>query len=270
MSTRTLAAQRLTLAYDDSNTIVVDLTVQIPHDHITAIIGPNGCGKSTLLRGLARLLRPCSGTVLLDGVDIARLPATQLAKRMGMLPQQPIAPGGVTVADLVGRGRHPHQRWFRQWSRADEAALTEALAATGLSELADRPVDELSGGQRQRVWIALALAQDPQIMLLDEPTTFLDLAHQVDVLDLLRELNISRRRTIVLVLHDLNLATRYADYLIAMKSGRIYAEGPPSEVVHPDIVRDVFGLDCEVIDDPLTGTPLVLPRSRSVSLRTVA
>ncbi|WP_214367670.1 ABC transporter ATP-binding protein [Pseudonocardia sp. H11422] len=263
MSASDLATQRLTLTYGD-RPVVEDLSVRVPSGRITAVVGPNGCGKSTLLRGLARLLRPRSGTVVLDGADIARLPAVRLATRMGMLPQQPAAPDGITVADLVGRGRHPHQRWFRQWSHADEAAVAEALAATGLSELADRPVDELSGGQRQRAWIALALAQGPEIMLLDEPTTFLDLAHQVDVLDLLRELNITRGRTIVLVLHDLNLAARYADHLVAMKEGRIAAEGPPGEVVRAEIVGDVFGLDCAVVDDPLTGTPLVLPRPRPV------
>jgi iron complex transport system ATP-binding protein len=269
MNTSELTAQRLTLAYGD-RAVVKDLCVRVPSGRITAVVGPNGCGKSTLLRGLARLLRPRSGTVLLDGADIARLPAVRLATRMGMLPQQPVAPDGITVADLVGRGRHPHQRWFRQWSPADEAAVAEALAATGLSELTDRPVDELSGGQRQRVWIALALAQGPEIMLLDEPTTFLDLAHQVDVLDLLRELNTTRGRTILLVLHDLNLAARYADHLVAMKEGRIAAEGSPREVVRADIVSDVFGLDCAVIDDPLTGTPLVLPRPRPLPAEAAA
>jgi iron complex transport system ATP-binding protein len=257
----TLTASSLGLAYGD-RAVVQDLTVHIPDGRITAVVGPNACGKSTLLRGLARLLRPRTGTVLLDGEDIARLPAGRLATRLGMLPQQPMAPDGITVADLVGRGRHPHQRWFRQRSEQDEQAVTEALAATGLTALTDRPVDELSGGQRQRVWIALALAQGARTMLLDEPTTFLDLAHQVEVLDLLRELNVRRGRTVVLVLHDLNLAARYADRLIAMRAGRIAAEGTPAEVVTPETVHAVFGLDCAVIPDPLTGTPLVLPRPR--------
>lgn len=258
-----LGAQHLTLAYGD-HAVVDGLSVHIPPERITAVVGPNACGKSTLLRGLARLLRPSSGTVLLDGADIARLPAGTLATRLGMLPQQPVAPEGITVADLVGRGRHPHQRWFRQWSLADELAVAEALAATALTELADRSVDELSGGQRQRVWIALALAQGPEIMLLDEPTTFLDLAHQVEVLDLLRDLNVLRRRTIVLVLHDLNLAARYAHQLVAMRAGTVVAQGTPTQVMRPEIVRDVFGLDCAVIDDPLTGTPVVLPRPTAV------
>ncbi|MEJ3656285.1 ABC transporter ATP-binding protein [Actinomycetes bacterium KLBMP 9759] len=263
MTSSQLEAQGLTLGYGD-HAVVEELSVTIPDARITAIVGPNACGKSTLLRGLARLLRPRAGTVLLDGADVARVPAATLATRLGMLPQQPVAPDGITVADLVGRGRHPHQRWFRQWSAADEEAVATALAATGTAELADRAVDELSGGQRQRVWIALALAQDPAIMLLDEPTTFLDLAHQVDLLDLLRELNALDGRTIVLVLHDLNLAARYADHLVAMKAGRIAAEGPPAEVVRADVVGEVFGLDCAVIEDPLTGTPLVLPRPKGV------
>ncbi|WP_232666463.1 ABC transporter ATP-binding protein [Pseudonocardia sp. TRM90224] len=258
-----LGAQGLGLGYGD-RAVVEGLSVTIPDARITAIVGPNACGKSTLLRGLARLLRPRAGTVVLDGADMARVPAATLATRLGMLPQQPVAPDGITVADLVGRGRHPHQRWFRQWSAADEAAVAAALTATGTADLADRAVDELSGGQRQRVWIALALAQDPAIMLLDEPTTFLDLAHQVDLLDLLRELNVLHGRTIVLVLHDLNLAARYADHLVAMKDGRIAAEGPPADVVRADVVGEVFGLDCAVIEDPLTGTPLVLPRPKAV------
>ncbi|MBC3193438.1 ABC transporter ATP-binding protein [Pseudonocardia sp. C8] len=259
-----LAARSLTLGYGPEQLVVDDLSVAVPQGAVTAIVGPNACGKSTLLRGLARLLRPRSGTVLLDGADIARLPPAALATRLGMLPQQPLAPDGVTVADLVARGRHPHQRWFRQWSVDDEHAVVSALAATGLSDLADRGVDELSGGQRQRVWIALALAQDPATMLLDEPTTFLDLAHQLDVLELLRRLNAEQGRTIVLVLHDLELAARYAHHLIAMRDGRVAAAGPPADVVVEDTVRRVFGVDALITPDPLTGTPLVLPRPRPI------
>ncbi len=255
---RTLGAEDLSLGYDD-RIISEDLSVEIPHGKVTVIVGANACGKSTLLRGLARLLRPKAGTVLLDGTDIHRLPTKQVATRLGILPQQPIAPEGITVADLVARGRHPHQRFFRQWSSADQAAVDAALAATRTADLADRSVDELSGGQRQRVWIALALAQGTPLMLLDEPTTFLDLAHQVEVLDLLAELNATEDRTVVLVLHDLNLACRYADHLIAMRDGAIVAEGPPAEVITAELVADVFGLDAHIIPDPLTGTPLVLP-----------
>ncbi len=253
-----LSAVDLSLGYDD-RVISEHLSVQIPHGTVTVIVGANACGKSTLLRGLARLLKPRDGTVLLNGTDIHRLPTKEVATRLGILPQQPIAPEGITVADLVSRGRHPHQRFFRQWSTADEAAVDAALTATRTAELADRSVDELSGGQRQRVWIALALAQGTPLMLLDEPTTFLDLAHQVEVLDLLAELNATEDRTIVLVLHDLNLACRYAHHLIAMSDGAIVAEGPPGEIITADLVADVFDLHAHIIPDPLTGTPLVLP-----------
>jgi iron complex transport system ATP-binding protein len=253
-----LAARDLRLAYDDR--MVVDgLSLAIPAGRVSVIVGANACGKSTLLRGLARLLKPRGGSVLLDGADIHRLPTRDVATRLGLLPQQPVAPDGITVADLVGRGRHPHQRWFRQWSREDEAAVAAALEATGMTDVAERPVDELSGGQRQRVWIALALAQGTDLMLLDEPTTFLDLAHQVEVLDLLAELNEREGRTIVLVLHDLNLACRYAQHLVALRGGAVVAEGPPGEVVTAELVADVFGLAAEIVADPLTGTPLVLP-----------
>jgi iron complex transport system ATP-binding protein len=255
---RTLQAEGLSLGYDDRR-ICEDLTVEIPHGQVTVIVGANACGKSTLLRGLARLLKPEAGTVLLDGSDIHRLPTKEVATRLGILPQQPVAPEGITVSDLVARGRSPHQRFFRQWSRTDEAAVEAALEATRTADLADRSVDELSGGQRQRVWIALALAQGTPLMLLDEPTTFLDLAHQVEVLDLLAELNEAEDRTVVVVLHDLNLACRYAHHLIAMKDGAIVAEGAPGDVITAEIVADVFDLEAHIIDDPLTGTPLVLP-----------
>ncbi|MGH9211938.1 MAG: ABC transporter ATP-binding protein [Acidimicrobiales bacterium] len=258
MTAANLGADDLSLGYDQ-RTVVERLSVKIRPGEVTVIVGANACGKSTLLRGLARLLKPRTGAVLLDGDDIGRLPTRAVATRLGILPQQPTAPDGITVADLVGRGRHPHQRWLRQWSSADEAAVDEALAMTRLTDLAHRAVDELSGGQRQRVWIALALAQGTPLMLLDEPTTFLDLAHQVEVLDLLAELNEREQRTIVIVLHDLNLACRYADQLIAMKDGVIVAEGPPVDVVTVELVAEVFGLRCAVVPDPLTQTPLVVP-----------
>jgi len=253
-----LGARSLSLAYDDR--IVVDgLDIAIPDGRITVIVGANASGKSTLLRGLARLLKPRGGSVYLEGRDLQRMPTREVARRLGLLPQAPTAPDGITVADLVSRGHHPHQPWFRQWSPEDEAAVASALAATRTLDLADRPVDELSGGQRQRVWIAMALAQDAPIMLLDEPTTYLDLAHQIEVLDLLAELNRTRHRTIVLVLHDLNQACRYAHHLVAMREGGIAAEGPPAEVVTERLVRDVFGLDTRIIADPVSGTPLVVP-----------
>jgi iron complex transport system ATP-binding protein len=253
-----LRAEHLTLGYDADH-VVRDLSLAIPEGRITVIVGANACGKSTLLRGLARLLRPRQGSVLLDGVELHRMGTRAVATRLGILPQQPVAPEGITVADLVARGRHPHQRWFRQWSVDDEGAVAGALAATGISDLADRSIDELSGGQRQRVWIALTLAQGTPLLLLDEPTTFLDLAHQVDVLDLLAQLNEDEGRTIVLVLHDLNMAARYAHHLVAMRDGRVVAQGPPGDVVTPELVAEVFDLECRVVADPITGTPLVLP-----------
>lgn len=263
-----LQARNLRLAYDQ-RVIVHDLSVEIPAGGVTVIVGANACGKSTLLRGLARLLSPKGGVVLLDGTDIRDLPTRVVATRMGLLPQSPTTPEGITVADLVARGRYPHQRWFRQWTEADEAAVAAALERTNTLDLAERTVDELSGGQRQRVWIALALAQDTPLMLLDEPTTFLDLAHQVEVLDLLADLNREQGRTVVIVLHDLNLACRYADHLIAMKDGAIVTQGTPAEVMTPEVVQQVFGLASRIIEDPLTGTPLVLPLPRA-STRPVA
>ncbi|MGQ0842627.1 MAG: ABC transporter ATP-binding protein [Sporichthyaceae bacterium] len=263
-----LAASGLTLAYERRE-VSRDLSVSIPTGQVTCIVGANACGKSTLLRGLARLLKPKAGTVLLDGESIHRMATRTVAERLGILPQAPIAPDGITVADLVARGRYPHQKWFRQWSETDEAVVTSALTATGTLELADRSVDELSGGQRQRAWIAMALAQGTDLMLLDEPTTYLDLAHQVDVLDLLADLNRRERRTIVLVLHDLNQAARYSHRLIAMKQGRIVKQGSPAEVVTEESVADVFGLPCRVIDDPVSGTPMVIPIGRHLRAREV-
>lgn len=255
-----LAGDHLRLAYDD-RVVVEDLSLRLPTARITVIVGANACGKSTVLRALARLMAPKAGTVLLDGEAIRSLPTRVVAQRLGMLPQQPVAPDGIVVADLVARGRHPHQRWYRQWTREDEAAVADALAATETTDLADRSVDELSGGQRQRVWIAMALAQGTDILLLDEPTTFLDLAHQVEVLDLLDTLN-QAGRTVVCVLHDLNLACRYAHHLVAMKDGAVVAEGPPAEVVNEAMVLDVFGLESRIIPDPVAGTPLVVPIGR--------
>jgi iron complex transport system ATP-binding protein len=254
----TLTADEVSLGYD-GELVVNGLSVTIPPGQVSVIVGANASGKSTLLRGLASLLKPKAGAVLLDGQAIHRMRTREVATRLGMLPQQPIAPDGITVVDLVGRGRHPHQRWFRQWSASDEAVVEEALEATGIADLADRSVDELSGGQRQRVWIALALAQGTPLMLLDDHTTFLDLAHQVEVLDLLADLNEREARTVVLVLHDLNLACRYAHQLLVMQQGAIVAQGPPGEVITAELVEEVFGLRCQVVPDPLTGTPLVIP-----------
>lgn len=242
--------------------VLEGLTALIPAGEITAIIGANASGKSTLLRALARLLRPAGGTVYLDGADIARQPTRAVAKRLGLLPQSPRAPDGISVGDLVRRGRYPHQRLFDQWSRADEQTVQRALELTGMVELRDRVVDQLSGGQRQRAWLAMALAQDAATMLLDEPTTFLDIAHQMETLDLLAELNGSEKRTVVMVLHDLNQACRYAANLIAMADGGVVAAGPPPEIVTPELIRRVFGLTAMVIDDPVTGTPLCLPQGR--------
>jgi iron complex transport system ATP-binding protein len=256
-----LAAERVTLAYDDS-VVVRDLDLQLTEGSFTAIVGPNGCGKSTLLRALGRLMRPISGQVLLDGRAIARTPTREVAKVLGLLPQAPVAPDGLTVADLVARGRHPHQSFLRQWSRDDESVVTEALAWTDLAELADRPVDELSGGQRQRAWISMALAQGTDLLLLDEPTTYLDLSHQIDVLELVGRLHAERGRTVVVVLHDLNLAARYAQRLVAMKDGVLVAAGTPAEVLTEALLAEVFDLEARVLPDPVTGTPMVVPVRR--------
>jgi iron complex transport system ATP-binding protein len=259
--TPSLRVQDLRVAYDDR--VVIDgLDLEIPPEQITAIVGPNACGKSTLLRTLARLLTPKSGGVYLDGRSIHDLPTRQVAQQLGILPQSPVAPEGMTVADLVGRGRAPHQSWWRQWSTSDEGAVVSALAATQMTDLADRPVDELSGGQRQRAWIAMAVAQGTPVLLLDEPTTYLDLAHQIDVLDLVVDLNREEGRTVVMVLHDLPQACRYADHVIAMKSGRIVASGKPVEVITEELVDEVFDVRCQVTPDPVSGTPMVIPISR--------
>ncbi len=248
--------------------VIEDLDLEVPTGRITAIVGANACGKSTLLRAMSRLLRPRTGHVLLDGKAVHRMPARELARSLGLLPQAPIAPEGISVAELVGRGRHPHQGVFSRWTRQDDVAVASALAATHTTDLADRPVDELSGGQRQRVWIAMALAQDTDVLLLDEPTTFLDVSHQLEVLDLLTDLNRDRGTTVVMVLHDLNLAARYADHLIAIAGGRLHAAGAPAEVLTEDVVQAVFGIDSRVIRDPVSGRPLMVPIGRHTSAAT--
>jgi iron complex transport system ATP-binding protein len=256
-----LAADGVRLAYGD-HVVVDDLDLELTDGSFTAIVGPNGCGKSTLLRALGRLLRPTSGTVLLDGRAITSTSTREVAKVLGLLPQTPLAPEGLTVADLVARGRHPHQSWLRQWSADDEAVVTEALTWTDMADLADAPVDALSGGQRQRAWISMALAQGTDLLLLDEPTTYLDLAHQVDVLELVGRLHAERGRTVVVVLHDLNLAARYAQRLVAMKDGILVAAGTPEEVLTEQLLADVFELEARVVPDPVTGTPMVVPVRR--------
>lgn len=256
-----LSTKSLSLAYDGVS-IIRDLNLAIPTGQMSALVGANGCGKSTLLRGLARLLKPHGGTVYLDGSSIFNLSTKQVAQQLGILPQSPVAPEGLTVRDLVAQGRYPYQNWLQQWSAKDEKIVQQALLITDLLELADRALDTLSGGQRQRAWIAMALAQDTDILLLDEPTTFLDLAHQIEVLDLLYELNQTQGRTIVMVLHDLNQACRYADYLVAIKDGRIFTAGEPKQVMTEEMVQEVFGLECRVVADPVVGTPMCVPIGR--------
>src|SRR5699024_5644898 len=258
---RTLAAENLTLAYDRRR-VVHTLDLEIPAGQVTVIVGANACGKSTLLKGLARLLRPTGGRVSLDRRDIRRYGGKEFARLVGLLPQQPVAPDGITVADLVSRGRYPHQGVLRRDRAADEATIARALELTRTTDLADRPMDELSGGQRQRAWVAVALAQDSDILLLDEPTTYLDLAHQVELLDLFHQLNSTRSTTIVMVLHELNLAARYADHLVVMSEGRIVAEGPPARVLTSEVVRESFALEAQVVPDPVSATPLVVPIGR--------
>ncbi|GAB2637043.1 ABC transporter ATP-binding protein [Nocardioides ginkgobilobae] len=256
-----LRVEGVTLGYGE-RTVVQDVDLDVAPGRITCIVGANACGKSTLLRAMARLLKPRAGHVVLDGRDLHALPTKQVARTLGLLPQSPIAPEGIVVADLVARGRHPHQGVLARWTAADEEAVAEALRLTDTAALADRCVDELSGGQRQRVWIAMALAQQTDLLLLDEPTTFLDVSHQIDVLDLLTDLNRQRGTTIVMVLHDLNLAARYADHLVAVRAGRVHANGIPAEVLTADVVRDVFGMESQVVEDPVSGKPIVLPIGR--------
>ncbi|WP_410580042.1 ABC transporter ATP-binding protein [Amycolatopsis sp. lyj-108] len=259
-TTSRLHADALTLAYD-GRTVAQDLGVVIPDRSFTVIVGPNACGKTTLLRALARMLKPRQGSVFLDGQVISSFPAKEVARRLGLLPQSSIAPDGITVADLVARGRYPHQRLLRQWSLEDATVVAESMRATGVDDLAERLVDELSGGQRQRVWMAMALAQETDLLLLDEPTTYLDIAHQMDILDLCAQLHQEQGRTLVAVLHDLNHAARYATHMIAMRDGEVLATGAPEEVVTAANVEKIFELPCRVMPCPETGTPLVIPKA---------
>lgn len=260
-SHHSLLVDNLFAGYGDRS-VLEGVDLELLPGRITAIVGANACGKSTLLRAMSRLLSPSRGHVLLDGKAVHRMPAKQLARTLGLLPQSPIAPEGITVADLIGRGRHPHHGMFSRWSRRDDEAVAAAMEATRTSDLAERPVDELSGGQRQRVWIAMALAQGTDLLLLDEPTTFLDVSHQIEVLDLLTDLNRARGTTIVMVLHDLNLAARYADRLVALAGGRLHVCGEPAHVLTEDTVRAVFGMESRIIADPLSGRPHMLPIGR--------
>ncbi|MGO3326366.1 ABC transporter ATP-binding protein [Gordonia sp. (in: high G+C Gram-positive bacteria)] len=256
-TTGRLGTDTITVGYDNA-TIIDGLSVSIPDGSFTVIVGPNACGKSTLLRALSRLLKPSHGNALLDGKSVQQWNGKAFAREVGLLPQQSIAPEGITIVDLVSRGRFPYQSMFAQWTDKDEEAVRRALEATRLTELSTRPVAALSGGQRQRVWIAMALAQDTPLLLLDEPTTFLDLAHQLEILELCSDLN-KRGVTLIAVLHDLNQAARYATHLIAMRSGSVVAEGPPADVVTVENVENVFGVSSRIIADPETGTPMVVP-----------
>lgn len=258
-----LHAEGLTLGYD-RHIVARDLTVSIPDGELTVIIGPNACGKSTLLRTLSRLLQPQAGAVWLDGQLIGHYPTREVARRLSLLPQSSTAPSEITVKDLVARGRYPHQRLFSRWHADDEQAVRQAMAATGVAELAEQAVDTLSGGQRQRVWIAMVLAQQTPLVLLDEPTTWLDITHQIELMELLGELNREHRRTLVVVLHDLNQACRYATHLIAMRDGRIVASGAPKDIVTVELIAEVYGLACVIIDDPVAGTPMIVPLGRGL------
>lgn len=259
-----LESRALTLGYDKS-IVIEELDLAIPKGTVTVLIGSNGCGKSTLLRALARLLKPISGEIFLADELLSHIPGSEVAKRLSILPQGPNAPEEITVYQLVKQGRYPYQSWFRSWSEDDERMVERALAATGLSSLRYRPLQNLSGGQRQRAWIALILAQNTDIILLDEPTTYLDLSHQIEVLELLQEQNETANKTIVMVLHDLYLACRYADHLVTLKNGQIYAQGKPQDIVTTDMVRAVFGLDCHIIQDPITDTPICIPHGRKTT-----
>ncbi|MDR9796315.1 ABC transporter ATP-binding protein [Aeribacillus pallidus] len=246
----------------DHKTVIQDVSLVVPSGKISVIIGANGCGKSTLLKTMARLIKPSSGQIILDGKPISQFPPKQLARILGLLPQSPVIPEGITVADLVGRGRFPHQAWLSGWTKKDYEAVAEAMEFMNIIEFANHPIDELSGGQRQRVWIAMALAQQTDILLLDEPTTFLDITYQIEILDLLTDLNRKHGTTIVMVLHDINLSARYADHIFALHKGRLVAEGEPSKVITSTLIKEIFGLDCTVIEDPLSGSPMVVPKGR--------
>ncbi|GAA4823052.1 ABC transporter ATP-binding protein [Nocardioides caeni] len=256
-----ITAEGVSLGYR-GRTVIEDLSLELPPGKVTAIVGPNACGKSTLLRGLARLHPLTAGRVTVDGADVGSLSRRELARLLGVLPQSSVAPDGVRVAELVGRGRFPHQGWFGRHTSQDDQIVMRSLEATGVADLADRRLEELSGGQRQRVWIAMVLAQETDAVLLDEPTTYLDVTHQLELLDLLHDLNAERGTTVVMVLHELNYAARYADHMVVMSSGRVAAQGAPADVLTVDSVREAFGLDAEVIPDPVTGGPLVVPKGR--------
>ncbi|MEI7026906.1 ABC transporter ATP-binding protein [Paenibacillus sp. y28] len=257
----TLAAQGLSLHYGDT-TIIEGLDLQIPRGQISILIGSNGCGKSTLLRSFARLLKPSQGAILLNGQQISRMSTKQVAREMAVLPQGPVLPEGLTVLQLVRLGRYPHQSMFQQWSEEDEHQVRKALHVTDLEQLHNRAVDSLSGGQRQRAWIAMTLAQNTEVLLLDEPTTYLDLAHQVEILDLLYELNQTEQRTIVMVLHDLNLACRYAHHMIAVHNRGVHSQGRPEDMMTKEMIRTVFGMECEIGTDLLFGTPVCIPHGK--------
>lgn len=261
MSGNLFKAEHLVAGYD-KKVIVNDVSLAIPNGKISVIIGANACGKSTLLKTLVRLIQPVSGEVTLNGKSIDKIPSKKLAQTIGLLPQSPVVPEGIAVADLVGRGRYPHQSFLKGWSKSDSLAVAQALDTMGISDLADQSIDELSGGQRQRVWIAMALAQETDILFLDEPTTFLDITYQVEILDLLTDLNRRRQTTIVMVLHDINLSARYADHIFAMHSGRLIAEGSPEEVITRELVKEVFQLDCRIIRDPVSDSPFLIPKGR--------
>ena len=258
MSTHQLAAEKISVGYADS-LVLKELNCAIPQGSMGSIVGPNGCGKSTFLKALARLLPVQSGRVLLDGRSISSMPTKQVAQVLGILPQSPLVPEGITVEELVSRGRHPHHGILGGWNEDDDAAVAQALDLTNMTRMAKMEVDELSGGQRQRAWIALALAQHTDILLLDEPTTYLDMTYQLEVLDLLADLNVQRGTTIVMVLHDLGLAARYSDWILALKDGKAEAMGSPEEIITEDFVRSVFDLECKVSADSMTGTPVVTP-----------
>lgn len=262
MKEHTLRADRVKAGYDRRQ-ILSGVDVTIPQHKVSVILGANGCGKSTLLKTFSRLLKPSEGQILLDGKAVSQIPSKELARNLGLLPQSPVVPEGICVTDLISRGRFPYRQFLKSMTKEDFAAVEEAMEIMGVTELADRCVDELSGGQRQRVWIALALAQQTDILLLDEPTTFLDIAYQVEILDLLTELNRKKGTTIVMILHDINLSARYADYIFAMGKGNVIAQGTPDEVITPELMEEVYGLRCQVMKDPISQSPMILPIGRT-------